>query len=164
MKLYEITGAMLDTLDIFLESDGTDLDQENYGDIILFLRDELENKSSKIIEYIKNLEAESKVAKEEANRLQELSKSRQNKIKRLKEYLVNTMEVLNKKKIETNLGTYGLRKISKVEIYDLSLLPKEFVKQKTTKEADKIAIGQYIKENGELDGARMVRRYSLNIR
>lgn len=85
MRLYEITEAMLDTLDIFLESDGTNLDQENYGDIMLFLRDEFENKNSKIIEYIKNLEAESKAAKEEANRLQDLSKSRLNKIKRLKD-------------------------------------------------------------------------------
>lgn len=74
------------------------------------------------------------------------------------------MEVLDKKKIETNPGTYGFRKISKVEIYDLSLLPKEFVKQKVTEEPNKIAIGQYIKENGEVDGARVVSGYSLNIR
>ena len=30
MKAYEIIGAMEDTLDIFLESEGTESDKENY--------------------------------------------------------------------------------------------------------------------------------------
>ena len=52
LKLYEIKQGMIDTLDIFLESDGNDLDKENYSEIMLFLRDELKNKSSSLLKYI----------------------------------------------------------------------------------------------------------------
>lgn len=91
MKVYEIAGAMIDTLDIFLESEGNDGDKENYEIVMEYLKEELSIKSSLLIEYIRNLELESKVAKEEADRLYKLSKSKVNKIENLKKYLVNVM-------------------------------------------------------------------------
>ena len=59
LKLYEISQGMIDTLDIFLESEGSDLDKENYSEIMLFLRDELKNKSSSLLQYIQDLQAKS---------------------------------------------------------------------------------------------------------
>lgn len=165
LKLYEISEGMIDTLDIFLESEGNDLDKENYTDIMLFLRDELKNKSSSLLKYIQDLQAKSKAAKEESNRLLKLSKARSNKIEKLKRYLLNTMQVLEQKKIITDLGTYGIRKTpDKVEVYDISALPKEFIRVKEEREADKEKIKEYIRENGELQGARITTGYSLQIR
>ena len=89
MKVYEIIGAMEDTLDIFLESEGAESDKENYDYVMEFLKEELNNKSSSILKYIRNLEADSKIAKDEADRLDNLSKSKMNKVKKLKEYLIN---------------------------------------------------------------------------
>ena len=89
MKAYEIIGAMEDTLDIFLESEGTESDKENYDYVMEFLKEELNNKSSSILKYIRNLELDSKIAKDEADRLDNLSKSKMNKVKKLKEYLIN---------------------------------------------------------------------------
>ena len=66
MKLYEITGAMEDVLDIFLESEGEVLDRENYEYTMSYLKEELKNKSSNFIKYIKNLLAEAEMAKQEA--------------------------------------------------------------------------------------------------
>ena len=109
MKAYEIIGAMEDTLDIFLESEGTESDKENYDYVMEFLKEELNNKSSSILKYIRNLELDSKIAKDEADRLDNLSKSKMNKVKKLKEYLINIMQYLDKKKIETDLGSYGIR-------------------------------------------------------
>lgn len=76
MKAYEIVNGMIDTLDIFLESEA-----EVYLDVMTFLKEELKNKSSNILKYIRNLELESKLAKEEADRLQKVSKVKANKIK-----------------------------------------------------------------------------------
>lgn len=165
LKLYEITQGMIDQLDIFLESEGSDFDKENYSEIMLFLRDELKNKSSSLLQYIQNLQMLNKSAKEEADRLQKLVKTRSNKIERLKNYLVATLQILETKKIETDLGSYGIRKSpDKVEVYDLSALPKEFIRIKEEKEPDKEKIKAYIREYGELNGARITCGYSLQIR
>lgn len=165
LKLYEITQGMIDQLDIFLESEGSDFDKENYSEIMLFLKDELKNKSSSLLQYIQNLQMLNKSAKEEADRLQKLIKTRSNKVERLKNYLVATLQVLETKKIETDLGSYGIRKNpDKLEIYDLSALPKEFIRIKEEKEPDKDKIKAYIREYGELNGARITCGYSLQIR
>ena len=164
MKLYEISQGMINTLDIFLESDGNDLDKENYSEIMLFLRDELKNKSSSLLQYIQNLQVLNKSAKEEADRLQKLIKTRSNKIERLKSYLVTTLQVLETKKIETDLGSYGLRRSSAVDVYNMAALPDEFIRVTEERKADKEKIKEYIKANGELKGARIVDNYSLQIR
>ena len=164
MKLYEISQGMIDTLDIFLESDGNDLDKENYSEIMLFLRDELKNKSSSLLKYIQDLQAKSKIAKEEADRLLKLSKARLNKAERLKSYLVSTLQALEMKKIETDLGSYGLRRSPAVDVYDMAALPDEFIRVTEERKADKEKIKEYIKANGELKGARIVDNYSLQIR
>lgn len=165
LKLYEITQGMIDQLDIFLESEGNDSDKENYSEIMLFLKEELKNKSDSIIQYIQNLQTLNKSAKEEVDRLQKLIKTRSNKIERLKNYLISVMQVLEQKKIETALGSYGIRKTpDKVEIYDLTVLPKEFIRIKEEKEPDKEKIKAYIKEHGEVAGARITCGYSLQIR
>lgn len=165
LKLYEITQGMIDQLDIFLESEGNDSDKENYSEVMLFLKEELKNKSDSIIQYIQNLQTLNKSAKEEVDRLQKLIKIRTNKIERLKSYLISTMQILEQKKIETALGSYGIRKTpDKVEIYDLTVLPKEFIRIKEEKEPDKEKIKAYIKEHGEVAGARITCGYSLQIR
>lgn len=165
LKLYEIKEAMIDTLDIFLESEKKDTDQENYTDIMLFLRDELKHKSSSLIQYIQNLKAKSEAAKKESDRLAMVSKVNANKVERLKSYLLSTMQVLDEKKIETDLGSYGVRKNPlSVDIYDMSVLPSEFIRVVENKNPNKDKIKEYLKEHGELAGARMVQTYSLTIR
>ncbi len=164
MKLYEISQGMINTLDIFLESDGNDLDKENYSEIMLFLRNELKNKSSSLLKYIQDLQAKSKIAKEESDRLLKLSKARLNKAERLKNYLVSTLQSLEMKKIETDLGSYGLRRSPAVDVYDMAALPDEFIRVTEERKADKEKIKEYIKANGELKGARIVDNYSLQIR
>lgn len=165
LKLYEIKNGMIDTLDIFLESEGSDSDKENYSEVMLFLKEELKSKSSNLLMYIRDMQAKSKAAKEEADRLLNLSKVRAKKVERLKNYLISTLQVLETKKIETDLGSYGIRKNpDKVEIYDLSALPEEFIRIKEEKEPDKEKIKNYLKEYGELAGARITTGYSLQLR
>lgn len=74
MKAYEIKNVMIDTLDIFLESNQEEMDKENYDDVMEYLREELESKSSNIVRYIRNLELENVVAKTEIDRLEEIKK------------------------------------------------------------------------------------------
>lgn len=164
LKLYEIQQGMVDQLDIFLESEGNDSDKANYNEIMLFLKDELKNKSSSLLKYIQTLQIQNKSVKEEIDRLQKLAKVRANKIERLKNYLISTLQILETKKIETDLGSYGLRRSSAVDVYDMAALPEEFIRETVERKADKEKIKEYIKANGELQGARIVDSYSLQIR
>ena len=58
MKLYEIKNGMIDTLDIFLESEQTEIDGKNYEYVMTYLKEELKGKCSDLIKYIRNLELE----------------------------------------------------------------------------------------------------------
>lgn len=164
MKLYETRNAMIESLDIFLESDQDDMDQEMYHDSMEYLKSELESKSSNIIRYIFNINSDVSGIKEELDRLTKLKKSKESKMKNLKEYLVTTMESLNKSKIETDLGVYGLRRSSKVDIFNSDLIPDGYIREKREVSFDKKSIGSDLKSGKLIEGARIVENYSLQLR
>ena len=157
MKLYEIKNDLVETLDLFLECGEDEL-------AIEFLKEELKSKSNSILKYIRNLDSEKEIISTEIERLEKIKKSKESKIKRLKEYLLNIMLQLDSKKIETDIGSYGIRKSTKVDILDEDKIPNEFIKLKTERVIDKVAIGNYIKTYGEVSGARIIENYSLQIR
>lgn len=164
MKTYEIAGAMIDTLDIFLDSDQQEADRETYEDVMGYLKEELQNKSTNILKYIRNLELEAISVKTEIERLEDVKKNRENKVKSLKGYLKNVLIFLDKKKIETELGNYNLRKSSKVEIIDMSRLPEECLRIKQEVLPDKMLIAQKMKNGEEIEGAVIVEDYNLLIK
>lgn len=161
MKAYEIKNAMIDTLDIFLESNQDEMDKENYDDMMKYLKEELENKSSNIVRYIRNLELENVVAKTEIDRLEEIKKNREKKIASLKGYIKGILLELDKKKIETDLGNLSLRKTTSVEIIDLSKIPKEYMIIKEEKAPLKTLIKDSLKKNIPVSGAILKEDYSL---
>lgn len=164
MKVYEIKNAMIDTLDIFLESNQDEMDKENYDDIMEYLREELKSKSSNIVRYIRNLELENIVAKTEIDRLEDIKKSREKKIASLKGYIKGILLELDKKKIETDLGNLSLRKTTSVEIVDLSKIPKEYLTVKEEVTPSKKLIGDCLKNNIAVSGAILKEDYSLQIK
>ena len=161
MKAYEIKNAMIDTLDIFLESNQDKMDKENYDDVMEYLREELESKSSNIVRYIRNLELENVVAKTEIDRLEAIKKNREKKIASLKGYIKGILLELDKKKIETDLGNLSLRKTTSVEIVDLSKIPKEYLVIKEEKVPLKTLIKDSLKKNIAVSGAILKEDYSL---
>ena len=68
------------------------------------------------------------------------------------------------KKVETELGSYGLRKSSSIEILDIGKIPKEFIRIKEEISVDKKEVGKYIDAGNLLEGARKVETYSLQIK
>lgn len=164
MKTYEIAGAMIDTLDIFLDSDQQEADMETYEDVMEYLKEELQNKGTNILKYIRNLELEAISVKTEIERLEDVKKNRENKVKSLKGYLKNILMLLDKKKIETEFGNYNLRKSSKVEIVDMSKLPEECLRLKQEVLPDKILIAQKMKNGEKIAGVVIVEDYNLFIK
>lgn len=164
MKLYEIRNGIIDTLDIFLESDQTEMDRENYNDIMNYLKEELKSKSSDLIKYIRNLELENTVTKLEIERLEDLKKGKEKKIKSIKSYIKRILLDLDKKKVETELGNLSLRKTTSVEITDISKIPKEYLVVKEEVTPSKKLIGDSLKKNILIDGAVLKEDYSVLIK
>lgn len=164
MKLYEIKNGMIDTLDIFLEGKQTEADRENYNYIMDYLKEELKSKSSELIKYIRNLELENTVTKLEIERLEDLKKGKERKIKSIKNYIKGILLDLDKKKVETELGNLSLRKTTSVEITDITKIPREYLVVKEEVTPSKKLMGDSLKKNILVDGAVLKEDYSVLIK
>ncbi|MCQ8213773.1 siphovirus Gp157 family protein [Cetobacterium somerae] len=164
MKAYEIVNGMIDTLDIFLESDQNESDRENYNYIMEFLQEELENKSSNIIKYIRNISLEVEILSQEEDRLEKLRKQKEKKVNNLKKYLTDILLNLDKNKIETELGNLGLRKSVSVAIDNLDLIPKKYIQKKIELVPDKRTLSELLKQGKNIKGVHLEDKYSLQIR
>jgi hypothetical protein len=162
MKLYEIGDAIIDNLNLFLESEGTELDEEVYNEVLDLLKRELANKSSNILKYLNNLQADLEQIKLEKQRLDKIKKSKESKYNKLSDYIISVMTNLDKAKIETEIGNYALRKSTKVEILDEKLIPEEYFNISIDKTVDKIALKEVLKSQ-EVPGVRLATGYNLNI-
>lgn len=163
MKLYEIRDDLLETLDLLTEIGEDELATENCMEMFQFLKEELKKKGDGILKYIRNLESEKQQVAEEVDRLEQIKKKKEGKLAFLKKYLVNIMLELEEKKIETDIGSYGIRKSSRVEVTDIEKLPLDFVKTKEEKVVDKVALGKYLK-TALVEGAKLVEHYSFQIK
>lgn len=164
MKAYEIVNGMIDTLDIFLESEQNEGDRENYEFVMEFLKDELQNKSSNIIKYIRNVSLEVEVLSQEEDRLEKLRKQKEKKVNSLKKYLTDILLNLDKNKIETELGNLGLRKSVSVAIDNLDLIPKKYIQKKIELVPDKRMLSEILKQGKNIKGVHLEDKYSLQIR
>lgn len=162
MTLYKIQETMIDNLNIYLESEGTEGDQEVYEEIMDILRVELSSKSSNILKYLNNLQADLEQIKLEKQRLDRVKKSKESKVNKLSDYIISVMTTLDKAKIETDLGNYALRKSSKVEVIDEKLIPEEYFNIKIEKTVDKITLKEILKSQ-DIPGVKLTTGYNLNI-
>ena len=162
MTLYEIQETMIDNLNIFLESEGSEFDQEVYEEIMNILKIELSNKSSNILKYLNNLQADLEQIKLEKQRLDKIKKSKESKYNKLSDYIISVMTNLDKAKIETDIGNYALRKSTKVEILDEKLIPEEYFNISIDKTVDKLTLKEILKSQ-EVPGVRLATGYNLNI-
>ena len=162
MTLYEIQETMIDNLNIFLESEGSEFDQEVYEEIMNILKIELSNKSSNILKYLNNLQADLEQIKLEKQRLDKIKKSKESKYNKLSDYIISVMKNLDKAKIETDIGNYALRKSTKVEILDEKLIPEEYFNISIDKTVDKLTLKEVLKSQ-EIPGVRLATGFNLNI-
>ena len=166
--LYELTTEYQKLLDIVLESD--EIDDETF-DYIQKLDGAIEKKIENIACVIKELENNTGIVNNEIDRLSARATRYYKNLKVLKTYVVNTMERVGKKKIETPTMTVGVRKSESTEI------DNEFIEEAKEKnlyklmrivpervEADKTAIKEYIKQGNKLEHAKIVEKKNLSIR
>lgn len=161
LKLYEITEQYRLALDAL-----ADMPEEVRNDTLesLGLEDDFKDKSLNVAGYFQNIDAEITALKEAEQRIATRRKAMESHSQSLKSYLLINMQRTGIMKIECPEFSISLAKCpASVEITDESLIPEQFFRIK--KEISKSDIAAFLKEHGELDGARLVSgKMRLNIK
>lgn len=162
MTLYEIdanikavieNGFVADE-DGVITFDETDLDT---------LQAELETKLENIALYIKNTEAEADAIRQEEKALAERRKAKENKVDRLKQYMLGYIEQQGWKKFETPRVLAKVTKGESVEV-DMDKLPEQYMTIKTELKPDKKLIKEALKSGTEIEGAQLVQSRNVSIK
>ena len=160
MKLYQISDAIRQALDHI------ELDEET-GEILS--ADELhavEAEAAEKIEatalYLRELDAEAKAAKEEADRMLARVKSMQKRSDYLKAMLLDALHATGK--VKTGRVTVSIRTTKAVEIAEGADLPAAYTTVKTTVSPNKVAIKQALLDGVEVPGCHIEERESVQIR
>lgn len=161
MNLYELTSDLKELQDI----DFTEADTEQLEAVKTAIKEQIANKGAGIIAVVRNLEADAEAIKVEIKRLQDLRKSKENKIENLKKYTKECLEEAEIKKVSTALGNISIRKLpGSVEVLEEDSIPAEYKKEVTTITIDKKSILADLKEGVVVPGVTLKTGTSLTIK
>lgn len=160
MKLYEISDAIraaLDHIDVDPET-GEILNADNLHAVEAEASDKVEATAL----YLRELDAEAKAAKEEADRMLARVKSMQKRSDYLKSMLLEALHATGK--VKTGRVTVSIRTTQAVEVSEGANLPEAYTTVKTTVSPNKIAIKQALLDGVEVPGCHLEARESVSIR
>lgn len=164
LTLYNITNKFVELMD---KAENEELTEAEVQAIGVELEQELINKSSNIIAYIKNGESLINAIKDEETRLEEMRKTGEKKLEKFKTYVLDNMNRLGIIEIPTELGSLKVAKNPmSIEIENEDEVPAEFKKEVVKTTIDKTAIKNHFKETGEIVlGTRVItEKTSLRIK
>lgn len=132
---------------------------------ILDLQSNLAEKLKGYAHIIHQKTADIDVLDNEIKRLQAIKEKKQERAKWLQNTMIYAMQTHNIDKIDDPVLPIKLRKnTASVIVYcEVNDLPDEFIRSKTTVEADKNALGKAIKNGLVIDGVRLENRISIKI-
>ena len=152
-----------------IDRDYLELVQElEYGEVTPELEAQLkineserDSKSLAYLAVIRNFEAQNSQISDEIKRLQALKKVNDNKVTRLKNNLLDAVNLYGA--YEVGLNKFSTRKSSALEITDLGEIPKDYIIEELVQKVDKDAIKKSIKAGEEVKGAQIIERKNLKI-
>ena len=125
-------------------------------------QNELQEKAVNYGYVIKESENSISLIDAEIKRLQDLKKVQSNKIDRLKETVLNAMNIYGIEKINSPFLNISIRKSESVEVTEG--LPMEYMIEKTTYAPDKTRIKNAIKSGENIIGATIKENQNLQIK
>ena len=152
-------------LDKYIHSDESELDEQDIKDAEEDIRFLLEETSEILELKIRELESNEKKCKEIADFYNMKAKKREDKRKKLKEKIFETMKILKAKKIETPTGAFTIQHTpASLIIDDKNLIPARFIKIEQVDKIEKAEIKKAIKNGEEIAGVHLETSQSLLIR
>lgn len=160
MKLYEISDAIraaLDHIDVDPET-GEILNADNLHAVEAEASEKIEATAL----YLRELDAEAKAAKDEADRMIARVKSMQKRSDYLKSMLLEALHATGK--VKTARVTVSIRTTQAVAVDEGANLPEAYTTVKTTVSPNKVAIKQALLDGVEVPGCSLEARESVSIR
>ncbi|AMD94546.1 siphovirus Gp157 family protein [Leptotrichia sp. oral taxon 847] len=149
----------------FLDSENNELDEKTINDTKESIELLLEEKSEQLELILKELEAKEEKCKEIADFYSKKAKYANEKKKMFKELILEAMQKLNAKKIETATGTFTIRNNTpSLIIDDENLIPQKFTTFVQTKKIEKNEIKKEIKNGVEIPGVHLETTQSLLVK
>lgn len=160
MKLYEIAPALRFALD------DIEVDPETgeilSADALHAVEAEAAEKIEATALYLRELDAEAKAAKDEADRMLARVKSMQKRSDYLKAMLLDALHATGK--VKTARVSVSIRTTQAVQINQEQAIPEAFTTVKTTVSPNKVAIKQALLDGVEVPGCHLEARESVSIR
>ena len=160
MKLYEIPTKIRAALD------GIDCDPETgeilQADALHAVEAEASEKIEATALYLRELDAEAKAAKEEADRMLSRVKSMQKRSDYLKAMLLDALHATGK--VKTARVSVSIRTTQAVQINQEQAIPEAFTTKKITISPNKVLIKETISAGGCVPGCELIERESVSIR
>lgn len=160
MKLYEIAPALRFALDD-IEVDPETGEILN-ADALHAVEAQAAEKVEATALYLRELDAEAKAAKEEADRMLARVKSMQKRSDYLKAMLLDALHATGK--VKTGRVTVSIRTTQAVAVDEGANLPEAYTTVKTTVSPNKVAIKQALLDGVEVPGCSLEARESVSIR
>lgn len=121
-------------------TDNSELLKELFENLKLSFEEKLDNSQR----YVLTLNGEADILAKEIKRLQARKQALENKADRLTEMMKNSILSSGQTKFKTSLYNFNIKKTESVEVRDLDLIPRAYLRLK--KEADKVAIKKALKD------------------
>ena len=160
MKLYEIAPALRFALDDIVVDEETG--EILNADALHAVEAQAAEKVEATALYLRELDAEAKAAKDEADRMLDRVKSMQKRSDYIKSMLLDALHATGK--VKTGRVTVSIRTTQAVEIEEGANLPEAYTTVKTTVNPNKIAIKQALLDGVEVPGCSLEARESVSIR
>lgn len=166
-SLYEIdkkvANLLMDEFDEkYVDEETGEVNEELARQDLDALEMERNEKLENIALFIKNLNGEITLLKQEETALSTRRKAKENKVERLKQYVSNSMQTFGDLKLETPRVALSFRKSESVLVEDSSLLEPRYLKVEYS--ADKTLIKRELKAGNVVPGARLVENNNLQIK
>jgi hypothetical protein len=164
-SLYEISNNyenilfMLDSLE-----DSPEM-AESLAEALEITSVEFEAKATAYCQIIRQEEASLDAIDNEIKRLQGLKKSRENKIKLLKDRLASAMNIFGKDKADLGIFKLSFRKSEALQVSDnLDYETIPGIYKKITVALDKLALKKAVKEGLEIEGVSIIENKNLQVK
>lgn len=151
-NLYELSAAWLQVYELTDE----DISSEAWLDTLESLDESIEQKADNIAKLIRSLELDHAGYKKEADRFNQKATTADKKIKSLKAYLKQNMELTGKEKFKTDLFNFRLQNNPEsVDVTDENKVPKNYIVTTSTSKVDKKMLLADLKAGVEVTGAEL---------
>lgn len=167
MKLYEIANDYQALMNA-IEND--EIPEEAIADTLEAIKGEIEVKADNIACLLKNIEADVAAFKAEETKLAERRKAKEKAYDRLKEYLSDTLQRLDIKKVETARNKITFRKSESVVLADEAAFVEWAQKNNDSlltykaPTANKTAIKKALNDGAVIEGAEIRVNQNIQIR